>query len=96
MAREDASPRTRGPECAKSSSIREQILSRWAASGLSRQGARIDVAVDVGGNQLILTGTVRAPDDRDQAVALAAVDPLQLLIVDRINVTVPIAPDEAL
>lgn len=75
----------RPPEPETLPSIREGIIARWSSAGIVRRGSRIDAVIDVGGNQIILTGTTPTADDRDEAAALAATDSLGMLIVDRVQ-----------
>jgi hypothetical protein len=84
----------RPPEPEILPSIRDGIIARWSGAGIFRRGSRIDAAIDVGGNQIILTGTAPTADDRDEAVALAAVDSLGMLIVDRIQLPTTVSADQ--
>jgi hypothetical protein len=73
-------------------SIRDAIIARWSSAGLGRRGSRIEAAVDVGGNQIILTGTASTPHDRDQAAGSAATDASGMLIDDRIRILAAVPP----
>jgi hypothetical protein len=85
MAGTSILPRIQAPELSIPASIRDNIIARWSCSGMNQRGSRTDVAVDIGGNQLILSGTALTLDDRDQAAALAAVDALGMLIDNMIR-----------
>jgi hypothetical protein len=76
-------------------SIRDTIIARWSSAGLGRRGSRIAAAVDVGGNQIILTGTASTAGDRDQAAESAATDALGMHIDDRIRLPTSGSADQS-
>lgn len=76
-------------------SVHDAIIARWSSAGLGRRGSRIQAAVDVGGNQIILTGTAPTPGDRDQAAASAATDALGMRIDDRIRLPASGSADQS-
>lgn len=85
MAGTSAPLRAGAPEPEALPSIRDGIIARWSGASLSLRGSPIDAAVDVCGNEIILTGTTLTADDRNQAATLATAESLGMLIVNRIR-----------